>query len=315
LHASLEPWLTIVLFLLTYLGLVVGEVPRLRMDRAGIAFAGAALMLSTGVLTLSQAVSPDSIDYETLCLLFGMMIVVGFLRLSGVLARLTQCAFDRFHSPHGLLALVILLGGLLSAFLVNDIVCLALTPPVLHMAKRLRFDPIPHLIGLATAANIGSTATITGNPQNMIIGVQSRIPYIAFAAHLMPLAMLGLAIDFLVLSLLCRSALAGERAGSNPGPGESATGPSLSEALSSRAALSGLQWKSAIVAALTVRLFFEGLPMVGVAIGAAAAGADEPEHIYREIDWSLLPTFAGLFVMGSKCTGRVAGTSLAGISS
>ena len=296
LHASLEPWLTTFLFVLTYLGLVLGEVPRLRMDRAGIAFAGAALMLCTGALTLAQAASPDSIDYETLGLLFGMMIVVGFLRLSGCLARLAQWSLNRIHSPHGLLALVLVLAGILSAFLVNDIVCLALTPLVLHMAKRLRFDPLPHLIGLATAANIGSTGTITGNPQNMIIGVQSRIPYITFLAHLMPVALLGLAIDFGVISLLYRSALRSERASFDA----AAAVESSSGSLWKRAALTRLQWKSTMVALLTVVLFFAGLPMAVVAIGAAALlllGRLKPERIYREVDWNLLLMFSGLFVV------------------
>jgi Na+/H+ antiporter NhaD/arsenite permease-like protein len=293
LHVSPEPWLAATLFLLTYLGLVLGEVPRLRMDRAGIAFAGAALVLSTGVLTLAQAASPDSIDYETLCLLFGMMIVVGFLRLSGFLARLTQWSLQRIRSPRGLLALVILLAGVLSAFLVNDIVCLALTPLVLHIAKRLGFDPLPHLIGLATAANIGSTGTITGNPQNMIIGVQSRISYVAFAAHLMPVAILGLAIDFMVVSLVYRRALAGSRAEAVAGSGEFRFAP-----LPTR--LRRLQWKSATVAFLTVILFFTGLPMAVVALGAAAVllvGRLKPERIYREVDWSLLLLFSSLFVV------------------
>jgi Na+/H+ antiporter NhaD/arsenite permease-like protein len=73
--------------------------------------------------------------------------------------------------------------------MVNDIVCLVLTPLVIHIAKRLNFDPLPHLVGLATASNIGSVGTITGNPQNLIIGVSSRIPYMTFAAHLMPVAL------------------------------------------------------------------------------------------------------------------------------
>ena len=299
MHASLEPWLTAILFALTYLGLVLGEVPKLRMDRAGIAFAGAALMLCTGALTLAQAASPESIDYQTLGLLFGMMIVVGFLRLSGCLARLTRWSLGRIHTPHALLALVILLAGVLSAFLVNDIVCLALTPLVLQLARRLRFNPVPHLIGLATGANIGSTGTITGNPQNMIIGVQSRIPYVTFAAHLMPVALAGLVIDFLLVSLIYRSALAVEHPGGDadlPGP---AIGQFTAGALRGRI-LGRLQWKSGLVAILTVVLFFAGLPMPVVAIGAAAfllLGRLKPERIYREVDWSLLLMFTGLFVV------------------
>lgn len=305
MHVSLEPWLTAILFALTYFGLVLGEVPKLRMDRAGIAFAGAALMLCTGAVTFAQAASPQSIDYETLGLLFGMMVVVGFLRLSGCLARLTHWSLDRIRSPHALLALVVLLSGVLSAFLVNDIVCLALTPLVLHLAKRLRFDPVPHLIGLATGANVGSSGTITGNPQNMIIGVQSRIPYAIFAAHLMPVAIAGLVIDFLMISLIYHSALS-ERSIDMAAAGTRSS-QFTAGALRGRI-LARLQWKSALVAMLTVILFFAGLPMAVVAIGAAAfllLGRLKPERIYREVDWSLLLMFTGLFVVVYAFQGHV----------
>jgi hypothetical protein len=124
-------WITSILFTLTYVGLALGKVPWLRMDRAGIALIGATLMLVTGMLTLEQAVSTESIDYRTLVLLFGMMIVVAFLRLSGFFRQLAGWALHRIHTPRGLLALTILLSGVLSAFLINDVVCVALTPLVL----------------------------------------------------------------------------------------------------------------------------------------------------------------------------------------
>src|ERR1700679_166474 len=107
-------WVTSSLFGVTYAALAVGKVPRLRVDRPGIAFIGAALMLCTGMLSLAQAAAPDSIDYETLFLLFGMMVVVGFLRLSGFFTRLTSWSLGRIHSPKGLLAAIILLSGVLS---------------------------------------------------------------------------------------------------------------------------------------------------------------------------------------------------------
>src|SRR5262249_50294061 len=99
------------------------------MDRAGIALVGATLVLVLGILTLEEAVV--AVNYETLVLLFGMMVVVGFLRLGGFFERLGRWVLDRFHRPRTLLAVTIALSGLLSAFLVNDIVCLALTPLLL----------------------------------------------------------------------------------------------------------------------------------------------------------------------------------------
>jgi len=295
LDPTTQLWLTAILFGLTYIGLALGKIPGLRMDRAGIALVGAALMLVTGVLTLQQAVAPNSIDYETLVLLLGMMIVVGCLRLSGFFQRLAHWCLDRIETPTGLLAATILLSGLLSAFLVNDIVCLALTPLVLHLARRLRYNAVPHLIGLATAANIGSTATITGNPQNMIIGIQSHISYLRFAARLFPVAALGLALNFLVVAFVYRRAL---------------VPPKIVDPLAAPRQLAHnsrahtwLRNKSVLVTFVTVTLFFV-LPsplLPVIALGAAAfllvGRIVNPDKIYRQIDWGLLVMFAGLFIV------------------
>ena len=286
-------WLTTAIFTVTYAGLAVGKYPKLRIDRAGIAFVGAAAMLCAGVLTLEQATGRDSIDYETLFLLFGMMVVVGFLRMSGFFARVTEWCLQRIHSPRGLLGMVILLAGVLSAFLVNDIVCLAMTPLVLHLTKKLRYEPVPHLIGLATAANIGSTGTITGNPQNMFIGAHSHIPYVTFALHLMPVALMGLVVDYFVIWFCYRRALTAKEVRV---VGEFSGRARMRE----RRAHVYLRWKSMIVAGITVILFFTGLPIAIVAVAAAAflmLGRVKPWRIYREVDWSLLLMFVGLFIV------------------
>ncbi|HEY7155488.1 MAG TPA: anion transporter, partial [Gemmataceae bacterium] len=256
-----------------------------------------ALVMVSGILTLPQAVAPDSIDYETLILLFGMMIVVGCLRLSGFFERLAHWCLDRIETPKGLLAATILLSGVLSAFLVNDIVCLALTPLVLHLARRLRFNPLPHLIGLATAANIGSTATITGNPQNMIVGIHSHISYLRFAARLFPIAALGLVLNFLVVAFIYRRNLVPPKIVDVMEPIRPQTLPPESRAHA------WLRNKSMLAALVSVILFFvlpsQYLPVI--ALGAAAflmvGRIVNPDKIYRQIDWGLLVLFAGLFVV------------------
>jgi Na+/H+ antiporter NhaD/arsenite permease-like protein len=197
--------LTLAWFALTYLGLALGRLPGLRTDRAGIALVGATLVLATGVLGFDDAVR--AVDWATIVLLLGMMVVVGYLRRAGFFVLLAHGALDRLRSPHGLLAAVIVLGGVLSALLVNDVVCLALAPLVLHLARQLRLDPKPHLIGLAVASNAGSVATLTGNPQNMIIGGLSHVSYLRFAARLAPVAALGLGVCYLVTAWVCRGAL------------------------------------------------------------------------------------------------------------
>ncbi len=285
-------WLTWAVFAVTYAGLAVGKVPGLRMDRAGIALVGATLMLVFGLLRFEDAFSIESVDYKTLALLFAMMVVVGTLRLSGFFERLTDRVLHRIRTPAVLLAATIFLSGLLSAFLINDVVCVALTPLVLRLARRLRFDPVPHLIGLATAANIGSVGTITGNPQNIYIGSHSGIPYMRFAARLMPVAALGLVLNFLVVAFICRSRLAVPKSQSDwNGDGDGGV---------HGLALARLRTKSVLVTLAAVVLFFTGLPLELVALGAASvllAGRVKSEKIYRQIDWSLLVMFTGLFIV------------------
>jgi Na+/H+ antiporter NhaD/arsenite permease-like protein len=271
-------YLSLILFALTYAGLALGKVPGLRMDRAGIALVGATLMLVTGMLTFAEAVSPESIDYKTLALLFGMMIVTAFLRLSGCFNRLADAALRRIRTPMGLLAVTTGLSGILSAFLINDIVCLALTPLVLHLAR-----------------NIGSTGTITGNPQNIFIGSHSGISYLYFALHLMPVALIGLVVSFLVVAFVYRKQLAPASA---PEPID---GLQINEKNPARhRAVRWLQRKSVFVALATIVLFFTGLPLELIALGAAGVllvSRVKPEKVYRQIDWGLLVMFTGLFIV------------------
>ncbi len=273
------------IFGLTYLALAIGKVPGLRIDRSGIALVGAAAMLGFGVLTLHDAAK--AVDYETLILLFGMMVVVAYLRISGFIALVTERIAAQFSSPRPLLAVTIGLSGVLSAFLVNDVVCVALTPLVLDLTRRLKRPPIPYLVGLATASNVGSVATITGNPQNIIIGSHSHISYLRFAARLAPVAAIGLVITFLVVYVVYREAL------DQP---ENDSAEPLPSPLIDR----GLMAKSVGVALVTVGLFFAGYPIALVALGAAAVlllGRVKPEEVYESVDWPLLVMFAGLFVV------------------
>jgi Na+/H+ antiporter NhaD/arsenite permease-like protein len=165
-----------IIFVLTYAGVSLGRVPGFRLDRAGIALTGAALMMAVGAITPEEAYR--AINLDTLALLLGMMIVVAHLRLSGFFRLVTRWALEHAHSPLILLATVAITAGAFSAFLVNDAVCLVMTPLVIEVTRSLRRDPIPYLLAVAMASNVGSTATITGNPQNMIVGAVSRIPYV-----------------------------------------------------------------------------------------------------------------------------------------
>ena len=159
-------------------------------------------MLATGALAPREAVA--AIDWRTILLLFGMMAIVAPLQAAGILARVVVWESRRVHHPAALLGAVVAASGLLSAIFVNDTICVAFTPLVLHLAASRRHRPLPYLLALATASNIGSTATIVGNPQNMQIGSVSRISLWRFSGALAPIALVGLALDLLILWALFR---------------------------------------------------------------------------------------------------------------
>ncbi|MDQ6867735.1 MAG: SLC13 family permease, partial [Pseudomonadota bacterium] len=190
----------ITIFAGTYLVIAIGKLPGYRLDRAGAALLGASLMAAVGVVSLDQAYR--AIDFDTITLLLGMMIVVANLRLSGFFKLVNNWVVTRARHPFVLLTAIVLVAGSFSAFLVNDTVCLAVTPLVLDLATRLKRDPVPYLLAIPLASNVGSTATITGNPQNMIIGGLSRIPYGTFAAALWPVAAVGLILTVLLIALI-----------------------------------------------------------------------------------------------------------------
>ena len=150
--------------------LASSRIPGLRLDRAGIAFLGGSAMIALGPLEPRRGLSP--IDFNTIALLLGMMIVVAHLKVSGAFRALGSLAIEHAHAPFVLLVMVTFLSGVLSAFLVNDAICLVMAPIVLQVSARSG-DPLPYLVAAATASNCGSVATITGNPQNMVIGAIS----------------------------------------------------------------------------------------------------------------------------------------------
>ena len=134
-----------------------------------------------------------------------MMIVVANLRLSGFFRVITHWIAAYVRRPIALLGMVIFSSGVLSAFLINDTICLVMSPLVLELVTQLKRNPIPYLLAIATASNIGSVATVTGNPQNIIIGSLSGIPYGDFAAALVPVAVIGLMITYVFIALSYRT--------------------------------------------------------------------------------------------------------------
>ena len=284
-EVSVDRLIALVAFAGTYLGLALGRLPFFRVDRTGVAIIGGAVVVVSGLLPWDRAVA--AVDAHTLVLLFGMMIVAAYLRLSGFFRLVTYAAVRRAHTPVGLLALIILAAGVLSALFVNDVVCLVMAPIVLDLVRRLHLPPVPYLIALATAANVGSVATLTGNPQNMLVGSFSGISYRAFLLREAPVAVVGLALVFAVIWLVYRRRLP----------------PALpAEALDERGAVHhALMIKTMAAVAVMLVAFLAGVPIALVAIGGAAycllTRRVNPDKVYREIDWGLLVLFTGLFVV------------------
>ena len=148
------------------------------------------------------------IDWDTIALLVGMMIVVAHLKVSGAFRALGALAIEHAHAPFMLLVMVTFLAGALSAFLVNDAICLVMAPIVVHVTRALKRDPLPYLVATATASNCGSVGTITGNPQNMVIGALSGVSYAHFSLTLAPVALFGLVAVIAVVRLVYREEFA-----------------------------------------------------------------------------------------------------------
>jgi Na+/H+ antiporter NhaD/arsenite permease-like protein len=277
----------------TYLGLALGRLPLVRVDRTGVAVIGAVMMVAGGVIPWDEAVA--SVDVHTLALLFGMMIVAAYLRLSGFFALVTVWAVRRARTPQALLGAVILVAGVLSALFVNDIVCLVLAPLVLELVRQLRLPPLPYLIALATASNVGSVATLTGNPQNMLVGSFSGIAYRSFLWRQAPVALAGLILVFLIVRFAYRREL--------PERLEPVT---LDERFRVHHAL---MLKTSLVVLVMLAAFLVGLPIALVALSGAAYALItrrvKPDKVYREVNWQLLVLFTGLFVVmrGIEATG------------
>jgi Na+/H+ antiporter NhaD/arsenite permease-like protein len=268
-----------------YLALAIGKIPGLRIDRAGVALVGASLMVGAGVLTLDEA--NKAIDFGTITLLLGIMIVVANLRLSGFFALANAWVARHMRRPIGLLAAVTVVSGLFSAFLVNDAICLVLTPLVLELTLSLKRKPTPYLLAVAMASNIGSAATITGNPQNIMIGSFSHLPYLQFASALAPVAVSGLALTILLLTLVYRT--------------EFVVGDRLSATVHPVRVRKGLMARALLATGIMVALFFAGQPPAKAAIVIGGllllTRRLKSERVYAEIDWSLLLMFVGLFVI------------------
>ena len=276
----------LIIFIITYLFIGLRQIPRLHIDRPAGALVGAVLMIVFGVLTLDQAFS--AIDMHTLLLLLGMMIITVYLRTAGFFELMADKMLSFAKTPLQLLILVVISSGLLSALFVNDTICLLYTPIILAVTVQLGVNPMPYLLALATSSNIGSVMTVTGNPQNMLIGIYSKIPYLSFLGALFPIALAGLAVSVAVIWLVYGKEM---KAGAFP------TRPLMPEYRVKKRLLV----KSLLVCGAVLVCFSLGYPYSLVAAAGAmlllVIGGVSTEKILEGVDWTLLLFFSGLFVV------------------
>ena len=186
-------------------GIAVGHWPLLSVNRTSIALIGSAALLVIGAVTPAQAWK--HVDGDTLAILAGMMLINGAIEESGLYGNLTTLIVRHVRHARQLLAVIMLLSAVLSALFLNDTVVLLFTPFVLILARETRAPAIPLLLGLAISANIGSAATITGNPQNILIGALSGLSFTNFLTAMLPTVATSLFVAWGMLAWMFRQQL------------------------------------------------------------------------------------------------------------
>ena len=278
-------WLSLIIIILTLVGVTIGRYPVFRMNRATIVLVGSTILIIIGAITLDQAYS--AIDLDTIVLIFAMMILNINLRLAGFFSLITSKITKFAHTPGQLLLIIIFTSGILSAIFLNDTIVLMLTPLILEIVVALRLNPLPYLMALATAANVGSVATIVGNPQNMLIGISSGISFNDFFIRLFPVAFVGLIIIWIVIYILYKKEFQSKKPFDRIEINYKIYRPLLI--------------KSTIAVVLMIILFISNAPVPLAALGAASfllfTRRLKPERVFREVDWSILVFFSGLFIV------------------
>ncbi|MHC5855563.1 anion transporter [Nostoc sp.] len=270
---------------LTYIGLGLGYIPGLRMNRASIALVGASLLMAFGVLDLKEAW--QAIDYKTLIFLFSMMVISTNLAYAGFFQLTLDTVTHFTRSPLGLLIVLTFGSGILSAFFLNDTIALILTPLVLGLTQTLNLNPIPYLLALAGATNLGSVATLNGNPQNILIGSFSGISYLDFAKALTPIALVSLLIQIGLLWWLY------------PDVRSTKSCPSVTPVR--YRIFKPLLTKSLLITGGLLIAFLIGIPPAQATFVAAGllfiTRRIKPQRVLNKVDWDLLVMFSGLFIV------------------
>jgi len=295
-----------IIFCIVYLGMILGGLPFLQLDRTGIALLGAIALI--GVEAVSPEEAAQSIHLPTLILLFSFMVVSAQMRLGGFYTWVTRALAALPLSPPLLLAALILVVAALSAVFSNDVVCLAVAPVLIEACLARRLDPVPYLLALACAANVGSAATLIGNPQNMLIGETLKLSFGGYMAQALIPVLLGLAVTWGLIAWQTRGRWAGA-----DGAADHAGSERRDDHRASFDRWQTAKGLSVAAALLTVFLFVPSWPRdVAALTGAGLLLMSRRLHSTKMlglVDWELLILFIGLFVVNHALqeTGIAAG--------
>jgi Na+/H+ antiporter NhaD/arsenite permease-like protein len=301
-HALTNEVVSLAVFVLSYVLISARRLPFVRLNRPAAALAGAVLMIVATDLTLEQAY--QEINWDTLTLLLGMMVIVAYLRMARFFDLAAYYLLHASQGPRALVWLLTFTAGGLSALFVNDTICLLFTPIVLLVLVRSRASAVPFLMALATGSNVGSVVTFTGNPQNMLVGTElvrlhPEWTFIRFTLAMLPIGLLSLAATAAIICRIYRRDLAGAVI-----HGETLAFPRVNARLIR---------KCLIVLAVVLAGFIafpRSLPLSAMT-GAAALlvwSRRDPHKVFAWVDWTLLLFFAGLFVIvgGVRRSGIIA---------
>jgi len=281
--------IAIIIFTITYIGIIFTRLPKINIDRPSAAFFGAVAMIFFGVISFDDAIR--AIDFNTIALLLGMMIIISTLQLDGFFTLIAFKTISIAKTKFRLLIIIVLVTGVSSAFLVNDAVVLIFTPIIIQICKTSKTNPIPFLLAEIFSSNTGSAMTITGNPQNMLIGISSNINYTQFLLHLFPISIIGLII-IIIFILLFYPKLWSEKI------------PYFDTSIEYKYNYKSMQFSIPILILVLISFFIGhkinlSIPMIALIGGSLMLilGKIKPSKIIREVDWVLLLFFASLFIV------------------
>ncbi|MGH8701530.1 MAG: SLC13 family permease [Burkholderiales bacterium] len=284
----------IIVFALVYLGMILGGLPFFQLDRTGIALLGAIALLATGDVSLEEA--GRSIHAPTLILLFAFMVISAQLRLGGFYTFVTHRIAALPVTPPLLLGALIAVVGALSAVFSNDIICLAMAPVLVDACLARRLDPVPYLLALACAANIGSALTLIGNPQIMLIGESLHLSFSAYLREAALPVLLGLAVTWGLVVFQFR--------GRWDCPASLLAAQTEQERRAeSHAHFDRWQTTKGLTVAAILVVVFLAAPWPRELAALAGAGLLllsrrlHSRHMLGLVDWELLVLFVGLFVV------------------